>query len=94
VIGRIRTKRLGGARGPDRGEQSPQRRNTKNEGLTPILQAKETFNEYLNFHRPCGFATEMVDEKRKIKRKYETYLTPFEKSHSLPKPEQFLKNGV
>jgi len=53
-----------------------------------------TFNEYLNFHRPCGFATETVDEKGKIKKKYETYLTPFEKLQSLPKPEQFLKNGV
>jgi len=55
---------------------------------------KETFNEYLNFHRPCGFATETVDKKGKIKKKYETYLTPFEKFHSLSKPEQFLKNGV
>ena len=59
-----------------------------------IPQAKETFNEYLNFHRPCGFATETVDEKGKIKKKYETYLTPFEKFHSLPKPQQFLKNGA
>ena len=59
-----------------------------------IPQAKETFNEYLNFHRPCGFATETVDEKGKIKKKYETYLTPFEKFHSLSKPEQFLKKGL
>ena len=35
-----------------------------------------------------------MDEKGKIKKKYETYLTPFEKFHSLSKPEQFLKNGV
>ena len=55
---------------------------------------KETFNEYLNFHRPCGFATETVDERGKIKKKYETYLTPFEKFQSLLKPEQFLKKGV
>ena len=34
---------------------------------------KETFNPYLNFHRLCGFATETVDEKGKIKKKYETY---------------------
>ena len=59
-----------------------------------IPQAKETLNEYLNFHRPCGFATETVDEKGKIKKKYETYLTPFEKFHSLSEPDQFLKNGV
>jgi hypothetical protein len=49
---------------------------------------KETFNTYLNFHRPCGFAT------GKIKKKYETYLTPFEKFRTLTKPEQFLKKGV
>ena len=59
-----------------------------------IPQAKETFNEYLNFHRPCGFATETVDEKGKVKKKYETYLMPFEKFHSLSKPEQFLKKGL
>ncbi len=60
------------------------------------LQAfyKETFNIYLNFHRPCGFATETVDKKGKIKKKYETYLTPFEKFRTLEKPEQFLKKGV
>jgi len=55
---------------------------------------KEIFNTYLNFHRPCGFATETVDEKGKIKKKYETYLTPFEKFQSLPNHEQFLKKGV
>jgi hypothetical protein len=55
---------------------------------------KEIFNAYLNFHRPCGFATETVDVKGKIKKKYETYLTPFEKFQSLPNHEQFLKKGV
>jgi len=59
-----------------------------------IPQAKETFNTYVNFHRPCGFATETVDAKGKIKKKYETYLTPFEKFQSLPNHEQFLKKGV
>ena len=55
---------------------------------------KETFNEYLNFHRPCGFATETVTEKGKIRKKYDTYLTPFEKFQSLPNHEQFLKKGI
>ena len=55
---------------------------------------EEAFNEYLNFHRPCGFATETVNDKGKIKKKYETYLTPFEKLQTLRKPEQFLKKGV
>jgi len=55
---------------------------------------KETFNEYLNFHRTCGFATETVNEKGKIRKKYDTYLTPFEKFQSLPNHEQFLKKGI
>jgi len=55
---------------------------------------KETFNTYLNFHRPCGFATETVDNKGKINKKYDTYLTPFEKFRTLTYPEQFLKQGV
>jgi len=59
-----------------------------------IPQAKETFNTYLNFHRPCGFATETVDKKGKIKKKYDTYLTPFEKFKTLANAEKFLKEGV
>jgi len=55
---------------------------------------KETFNGYLNFHRPCGFATETVDDKGKTKKEYNDYLTPFEKLQTLTKPEQFLKKGV
>jgi transposase InsO family protein len=55
---------------------------------------KETFNPYLNFHRPCGFATETVDNKGKIKKKYETYLTPFEKLKAFERPEKLLKKGV
>ena len=55
---------------------------------------KETFNTYLNFRRPCGFATETVDKKGRIKKKYDTYLTPFEKFKTLVRPKQFLKEGV
>lgn len=54
------------------------------------------FNEYLNFHRPCGFATEIVDKKGKIKKIYkeEDYMTPYEKFKSLPDAKQYLKPGV
>ena len=30
----------------------------------------QCFNEYLNFHRPCAFPTEVIDKKGKIKKKY------------------------
>jgi len=53
-------------------------------------------NPYLNFHRPCGFATVSLDERGKRKRQYkaEDYRTPFEKLQSLPEAERFLKPGL
>ena len=49
---------------------------------------------YLNYHRPCAFATETMDAKGKIRRKYETWMVPYEKLKSLPNAEQYLKEGV
>jgi hypothetical protein len=56
----------------------------------------EHLNPYLNFHRPCGFATVSLDERGKRPRKYkiEDYRTPFEKLQSLPQAESFLKPGL
>ncbi len=53
-------------------------------------------NPYLNYHRPCGFATVSVDERGKRRRKYKTkdYRTPFEKLQSLSEVEKCLKSGV
>ncbi len=53
-------------------------------------------NPYLNFHRPCGFATVSLDERGKRQRKYKTedYRTPFEKLQSLPEAERLLKPGL
>ena len=53
-------------------------------------------NPYLNFHRPCGFATVSLDERGKRQRQYKTedYQTPFEKLKSLERAEQYLKPGV
>jgi hypothetical protein len=54
------------------------------------------FNEYLNFHRSCGFAQELTDKKGKIKKVYNKndYMTPYEKFKSLPHCEEYLKKGV
>ncbi len=58
----------------------------------PINAFYKTFlNVYLNFHRPCGFSTDTVSSKGKIKKKYDTYLTPYEKFKSLENPGQYLK---
>lgn len=54
------------------------------------------FNPYLNFHRPCGFATVQTGKRGRRRRIYraDDYRTPFEKLMSLPKWQSFLKPGV
>jgi transposase InsO family protein len=54
------------------------------------------FNPYLNFHRPCGFATLSWDARGKRQRRYpaQDYATPYEKLKSLPEAEQYLKPKV
>lgn len=55
-----------------------------------------SFNEYINYHRPCAFATEIMDKKGKIKKVYRTedYMTPYEKLKSLPNAKKYLKPGI
>jgi transposase InsO family protein len=55
---------------------------------------KSCFNLYLNYHRPCGFATSTIDRKGKEKKRYDTYRTPYERLLSLDTPEQYLREGV
>ena len=54
------------------------------------------FNPYLNYHRPCGFATVVTDPRGKRKRRYpvNNYRTPYEKLASLKKWQGYLKPGV
>lgn len=53
-------------------------------------------NPYLNFHRPCGFATVSLGEQGKRVRVYKTedYRTPLEKLKSLEGAAQYLKPGL
>ncbi len=55
---------------------------------------KEHFNVYLNYHRPCGFATVIADAKGKQKKVYKDYETPYERLQSLDHAEQYLKEGI
>src|SRR3989338_4684986 len=55
---------------------------------------EENMDEYLNFHRPSGFATDYSDRKGKIKKIYERYMTPYEKFVSLLNFEQYLKSAM
>ena len=58
----------------------------------------EYLNPFLNFHRPCLFATELADPNKpgRIKRVYraKNVMTPLDKLASLPDVVQFLKEGV
>src|SRR5437588_2090070 len=54
------------------------------------------FNPYLNFHRPCGYATVVTNARGKRRRTYrhKDYRTPYEKLTSLPQAEKSLKKGI
>jgi len=52
------------------------------------------FNPYLNFHRPCGFATTKIDEKGKQKKVYTHYLTPYEALKRIVGGHKFLKGNI
>ena len=51
---------------------------------------------YLNFHRPCFFPTEQVDDRGRVRKHYcySDMMTPYEKLKSLPNPAQYLKSGT
>lgn len=54
------------------------------------------FNPYLNYHRPCGFATIETNRRGKRKRVYRhnDYRTPYEKLTSLKDWQKNLKEGI
>lgn len=57
---------------------------------------QEHLNPYLNFHRPCAFATTTVDARGKERKRYrpQDYCTPYEKFRSLKKAHQYLRPGM
>jgi len=55
---------------------------------------KKYLNPYLNFHRPCGFATIIRDARGKEKKVYNVYQVPYEALRGLPNVKNFLKEGV
>lgn len=62
----------------------------------PLLNQfyKEYLNIYLNYHRPCGYATITIDKKGKQKKIYNIYQTPYERFRSLLNAKQYLKDGI
>jgi len=49
---------------------------------------------YLNYHRPCAFPTETMDARGKIKKKYDIFMTPYQKLCSLTQYERYLADGI
>ena len=55
---------------------------------------KNYLNIYVNYHRPSGFATTYVDKRGKEKKRYDTYMTPYDKFKSIHGFEKYLKTGI
>jgi len=71
-------------------------RNHVQKKYAPIInEYYETgFKTYLNYHRICAYATDSIARRGKIRKEYETYMTPYEKLKSLSNAEQYLKTGI
>lgn len=52
------------------------------------------FNIYINYHRPSSYATVTFDDQGKRQKKYQTYLTPYEKLKSIEQAEQYLNKDT
>lgn len=54
------------------------------------------FNDYLNYHRPCGFPKTIINKKGKERKIYPLagYQIPYERLKSLPGAENYLKSGI
>jgi hypothetical protein len=55
---------------------------------------REHMNIYLNYHRPCGFATTTISEKGKQKKIYDIYRTPYDALKMNINASEFLKDGI
>ena len=68
-----------------------------NEHNAKILNEFSTnyLNVYLNFHRPCWYATIEINSKWKEKKKYkkDDYQTPYEKFKLIPDSEKYLQRN-
>ena len=66
--------------------------------FAPLVDAfaQEQLSPYLNYHRPCLFATERVAANGRVRRVYRAadVQTPYDKLRSLPNAEDCLKPGI
>ncbi len=52
------------------------------------------FNIYLNYHRPSGYATTVVDANGRERKRYDLYEPPYEHFKKLPDADTFLREGL
>lgn len=55
---------------------------------------KKYLNIYLNYHRPSGFAENKIDGRGKVFKKYNQWITPYERLKSLENAKQYLKKEL
>lgn len=57
---------------------------------------QQVLSPYLNFHRPCFFPTQEIDDTGRVRKRYryEHMMTPYDKLKSLPGADQYLKPGI
>ena len=55
---------------------------------------EQTFNPYLNFHRPCAVPEVVTDKKGKQRRIYRWYATPWEILRQTPDMARYLRSGM
>jgi hypothetical protein len=55
---------------------------------------QQYLNPYLFLHRQCAYADDIVDERGKIKKVYERYMTPCENLLSVDRVNIYLREGV
>lgn len=51
-------------------------------------------NPHLNFHRHCAYPIEYTDNRGKVRKAYETYMTPCQRLLSIEDVELYLKQGI
>lgn len=55
---------------------------------------RKYFNAYVNYHRPSSYPTVTFEANGKRKKKYQTYLVPYEKFKSIEGASQYLRDGI
>jgi len=55
---------------------------------------RDYFNEFVNYHRACSYATTIVEPNGRKKKKYDEVMTPCQKLLSISKVEIYLKEEV